>query len=177
MNSVTKFFDYVRYHMESEWQPYYRYGEALPKISTLRFAMIYDSIWIPAGVYQKLSGFVSAIDFIRAAVEVQSDQRFEDVRYILKDLSEVTGHTLTPDSMADLAVIYCGFQSINPNCRIVFVCQDENLTNVIKSNLTSQKLASHPVEVMRTVSDAKDWLGRQFDLQNTGRVRSLIRYW
>jgi len=51
MNSVTKFFDYVRYHMESEWQPYYRYGEALPKISTLRFAMIYDSIWIPAGVY------------------------------------------------------------------------------------------------------------------------------
>ncbi|PKO38775.1 MAG: hypothetical protein CVU31_18410 [Betaproteobacteria bacterium HGW-Betaproteobacteria-4] len=138
--------------------------------------MIYDSIWKPAGVYKKLSGFVTAIDFIQAAVEVQSDERFEDVRYIVKDLAEVTGHTLTPDSMTDLAVIHCGFQSVNPNCRIVFVCFDENLANVIKSTLTSKKLASYPVEVMGTVSEAKDWLGRQFDLQNTERVKRLVRY-
>jgi hypothetical protein len=104
--------------------------------------MIYDAIWKPAGVYKKLSGFVTAIDFIRAAVEVQSDERFEDVRYIVKDLSEVTAHTLTTDAMTDLAVIHCGFRSVNPNCRIVFVCFDENLANVIKNTLTSQKLAS-----------------------------------
>jgi len=138
--------------------------------------MIYDAIWKPAGVYKKLSGFVTAIDLIRAAVEVQSDERFEDVRYIVKDLSEVTAHTLTTDAMTDLAVIHCGFRSVNPNCRIVFVCFDENLANVIKNTLTSQKLASYPVEVIRSVSEANDWLGRQFDLQNAGRVRRLVRY-
>jgi hypothetical protein len=138
--------------------------------------MIYDAIWKPAGVYKKLSGFVTAIDFIRAAVEVQSDERFEDVRYIVEDLSEVTAHTLTPDAMTDLAVIHCGFRSVNPNCRIVFVCFDENLANVIKSTLNSQKLASYPVEVIGTVSEAYDWLGREFDLQNTRQLKRLIRY-
>lgn len=154
----------------------FHYGKTPPVTSSLKLEMIHDAIWKSAGVYQKLSGFVTAIDFIWAAVEVQSDERFEHVRYIVNDLSEVTGHTLTPDSMNDLAVIHCGFQSTNPNCRIAFVCLDENLANVIRSALTSQKLASYPVDVKGTVSEAMDWLGRQIDLQNTGRIKRLIRY-
>lgn len=135
--------------------------------------MTHESIWNPEGVHKKLSGFICAIDFIRAAVEVLSDQRFGDVRYIIKDLSEVTGHTLTPDSLADLAVIHCGFQSVNPNCRIAFVTIDENLAKIIKSTLTSPRFASYPVETRGTISEAKDWLGKQPDLQHTRRVKLL----
>jgi len=166
---------YVGYRTDEKWQLYYRYGALHPAISTKRFVMAHESIWNPEGVHKKLSGFITAIDIIRAAVEVMSDQRFFDVRYIIKDLSEVTEHTLTPDTLADLAVIYCGFQSINPNYRIAFVTLDENLAKIIKCTLTSPRYASCPVETSRTISDAKDWLGKQPNLQHTRQVR-LLKY-
>lgn len=137
--------------------------------------MIHDSIWKPDGVHKKLSGFISAIELIRVAIEVQSDQRFDDVRYIIKDLSKVTGHEITADSLADLAVIHCGFHSINPNCRIVFVTTDENLAKIIKNILMSPRLVSYPVQVRPTFSEARDWLGSQPEQQHLTRVQR-IRY-
>jgi len=145
----------------------------VPQHRPNNFAMTHDAIWKPDGVHKKLSGFITAIEFIRAAIEVHSDQRFDDIRYVINDLSGVTGHELTTDSLADLAVIHCGFRYINPNCRIVFVTTDENLAKIIINTLMSPRLASCPVEVMATISEARVWLGSQPHLQHTRKVTRL----
>jgi len=133
--------------------------------------MPHVAIWKPDGVHKKLSGFITAIEFIRAATEVLSDPRFDDARYVIKDLSEVTEHEITAVTLADLAVIHSGFQWINPNCRIVFITTEKYLIKLIKRILLSPRLAPYPVEILPTLVEAGDWLACQPKLQRTSRVK------
>lgn len=123
--------------------------------------MDYQLTWEPEGVYKKLSGFVTANELLHSVTDVQCDQRFDDMRYVITDFTGTTGHALSEGSFADLAAIHYGAQVSNPNCRIVFVTPDEALAKIIKDTLMSPHLISYVVEVKSTLAEARNWLDSQ----------------
>jgi len=123
--------------------------------------MNYQLTWEPEGIYKKVSGFVSAKELLHSVTDVQSDRRFDDMRYVITDLTDMTGHDFSEELFADLAAIHCGAQASNPNCRMVFVTPDETLAKIIGDTLRSPHLISYVVEVKSTIGEARDWLGSQ----------------
>jgi hypothetical protein len=123
--------------------------------------MDYQLTWEPGGVYKKLSGFVTAKELLHSVTDVQSDRRFDDMRYVITDLTDTTGYELSEELFADLAAIHCGAQASNPNCRIIFVTPDKTLAKIIGDTLRSPHLISYVVEVKSTIGEARDWLDSQ----------------
>lgn len=123
--------------------------------------MAYNIVWEPDGVHKQYSGFITGRELLESCRKIHSDPRFDEMRYVINDLSEVAGHDLATDTLTDLAVANYGAHFSNPNCRVVFVTPDENLAKTITDNLMSPTVKSYQVEVKPTVSEARDWLDSQ----------------
>lgn len=132
--------------------------------------MPYDLVWEPEGVHKRFSGFVTARQFIQSVEQTQRDSRFDEIHYIINDLSEITGHELSEQVLTHLAAINYGAYASNPNCRIVYVTTEDALVGRLKANLVSGEMTSFQVEVLPTVSDARDWLDSQPKLHNLSNV-------
>jgi hypothetical protein len=141
----------------------------------LGFSMGYNIVWEPDGIHKHYSGFVTGREFLESYRKIHSDPRFDEVRYVINDLTKITGHELTADALTDLAVANFGAHLSNPNCRVVFVTSDGNLAKTITKNLMSPDLKSYQVEVKSTVSEARDWLDSQPKLFEMSGVMGLQR--
>lgn len=137
--------------------------------------MAYEMVWEPEGVYSGYSGFVSGREMIESAKKIHADPRFDEARYVIKDLSRVSQHDLSEAVFTDIAVANYGAHLSNPNCRIVCVTPDEDLTKIIENTLKSPDMRSYQVEVKPTLSEARDWLDSQprlFEVSSVMGVRS-----
>lgn len=123
--------------------------------------MAYEVIWEPQGIYKRLSGFVSAEEFIKSVEAVQSHPRFHEVRYVINDFSAVSGHGLTDDFLIGLEALQYGAHASNPRCRIFFVTQDDELASLINKHLVDGHLVSYEVVITRTLAQARLWIETQ----------------
>lgn len=132
--------------------------------------MPYELVWEPEGIHKRFSGFVTARQFIQSVEQTQRDSRFDEIHYIIDDLSEITGHELSEETLTHLAAINYGAYASNPNCRIVYVTTDEVLAGRLKTILISGGMTSFQVEIRPTVADARDWLDSQPKLHMLSNV-------
>jgi hypothetical protein len=131
--------------------------------------MTCEIVWEHKGVYKRLSGHVSAEEFVRSVETIQADPRFDDIRYVINDFSDVTSHALDEDRLIELAAIQYGAQASNPQVRAVYVGTDPQLTELLESILLEGP--QHPVyrvALFPTLPQARDWL--QIELTKAWRM-------
>lgn len=132
--------------------------------------MAYEQLWEPDGVVRKFSGKVSAREFINSVEQVQGDARFDDARYVINDFSLVTEHGLSEEALTEAAILQYGAYASNPNCRVVFVTTDALLAGLVKDSQATSQLKSYQTEVLPTLTEARDWLDSQPQLQLMSNV-------
>ncbi len=132
--------------------------------------MAYEIVWEPEGVLVQFSSLVSARELINSARQMQGDSRFDEGHYVIYDFTAVTGHEGSEDALVELSALHYGAYASHPNCRIVFVTTDAALGDLVKSILTASEMASYQVEVMPSVTAARDWLDSQPDLHVMSNV-------
>lgn len=132
--------------------------------------MAYELVWEPDGVLRKFSGTVSAREFINSIERVQSDARFDDARYVINDFSDISGHGLSEDTLIEAAILQYGAYASNPNCRVVFVTTEAALAGLVRDSQATSQLKSYQTEVMPTLTEARDWLDSQPQLQLMSNV-------
>lgn len=123
--------------------------------------MAYDLFWEPHGVYKRLSGFVSAAEFIESVRAVQGNARFPEVRYVINDFSDVGSHGLTDDFLVGLEALQYGAHATNPRCRIFFVTQDLELASLIGKHLVYGHMVSYEVVILESLAQVRLWLETQ----------------
>lgn len=119
-----------------------------------------EIIWEHKGVLKRLSGHVSAEEFVRSVEAIQADPRFDDIRYVINDFSQVTSHELDADLLQELAAIQYGAQASNPQVRAVYagLKHDPELAGLLQSILIGAKRSVYRVAVFETLPQARDWL-------------------
>lgn len=132
--------------------------------------MAYELVWEPDGVVKQFSGLVSAREFINAVERVQGDVRFDDARYVINDFSAAAGHQLSEEALTEAAILQYGAYASNPNCRVVFVTTDQSLGELVKASLATSQLKSYQTEVCPSLTEARDWLDSQPQLQLMSNV-------
>lgn len=107
--------------------------------------MAYELAWEPHGVYKRLTGSVSAEEFIESVKAIQGHPRFHEVRYVINDFSEVASHGITDDFLVGLGALQYGAHATNPRCRIFFVTRDGELAGLIGKHLVDGHMVSYEV--------------------------------
>jgi hypothetical protein len=123
--------------------------------------MAYDISWEPNGVHKRLRGVVSAEEFLETVEAVQRDPRFLGMRYLINDFTEVTGHGLTGEVLAELAALKYGAHATNPRCRVLFVTQDEKLVRLVHRHLVDGRMVGYVILIARTLEEARRRLETQ----------------
>ncbi len=126
--------------------------------------MPYDIVWEPDGVRVDFSGEARSRELIESTERMESDPRFDEMRYVINDLSSVSGNDFSEESLTQLAVINFGAHASHPNCRMAYVTTNPELTELIKKTLMAEDMKSYTVEVLPSVEAARDWLDSQPEL-------------
>ena len=119
-----------------------------------------EIIWEHKGVLKHLSGHVSADEFVHSVETIQADPRFDDIRYVINDFSQVTSHELDADLLQELAAIQYGAQASNPQVRVVYVGlkNDPELARLLQSILVGAKRSVYRVALFDSLPQTRDWL-------------------
>lgn len=126
--------------------------------------MPYDIVWEPDGVRVDFSEAVKGRELIESTERMESDPRFDEMRYVINDLSAISSHDFSEENLTQLAVINFGAHASHPNCRMVYVTTSPELAELIKQTLMAEDMKSYIIEVFPTVDAARDWLDSQPDL-------------
>lgn len=113
--------------------------------------------WVGRGIYQRYTGDLSVermLDYITLKV---GDERFETADFLIADYSAVTGHDLTPEAVAELAVMDELPSRLNPRLRMALVVTDPGLYRLAQQYADS---GSHHFEtaVHADLDAAMAWL-------------------
>lgn len=111
--------------------------------------------WEPRGVVRIITGDVDTGELLNSVADLQNDPRFDELRYVVEDLSEVGAVQLDEAGMDMLIASAIGAAFSNPHIRIAVVT-----TSPYVHTLARQFVAQSPyiTRMFRTLADARAWI-------------------
>jgi hypothetical protein len=114
--------------------------------------------WEERGVYQRLFGFVSAREYSDSIQTIQSDARFDDLRHVIVNCSELTGDDFTDENLGEIAILGHVAHLSNVNCPVAFVVTSARLAELIRRNFVDELQGIVEIAVVPSVREARDWI-------------------
>lgn len=120
--------------------------------------MSYELIWEPQGVVKRFWGHVSDSDILNAVNSVCGDSRFDDLRFVINDLTGVESQSVSGAAIEHYAAERIGALQCNPRIASPFVASSPSALAIVKA-VTSPALGTeHPWRIFSKVGDAREWL-------------------
>jgi hypothetical protein len=135
--------------------------------------MPYSTAWEPRGVCTHFSGFVTADEYVRSAEDICAHARFDGLRFVIKDLLAITGHSIDLHALERIAAIRYGVRFTNPNIYLLLLTTDPQLVPFAHPERTSFLHGLCKSHAFASAEAARRWLAEQPAL--TG-LRAEIRH-
>jgi hypothetical protein len=123
--------------------------------------MAFTNIWEAGGVCTRFTGFVTAEEYVRSAEEICADARFDDLRFVIKDLLAIDDHAIEHEACDPIAAIRYGARFTNPNIYIVLLTADERLVPFAHPKAGSFLHGLYETHAFASDSAARRWLAAQ----------------
>ena len=130
--------------------------------------MPYSNVWESRGVCTRFSGTVSAGEYVRSAEEICADPRFDDLRFVIKDLLAIDGHSIDRGAVDPIAAIRYGARYTNPNIYLVLLTADPRLAPLADPDPASFLRGLFESRAFADEAAARLWLSRQPPLTRLG---------
>ena len=135
--------------------------------------MAYTNVWEPGGVTTHFTGFVTAREYVRSAEDICADPRFDDLRFVIKDLLAIDGHAVDPEARDPIAAIRYGARFTNPNIHLVLLTTDERLVPFAHPKSDSLLHGLYQTHAFASDFAARSWLAAQPELLGLGSALKL----
>lgn len=119
--------------------------------------MAYEIMWETGGVSKRFHGHVSDDELIQSLVQVESDPRFDSIRYVINDFLDVEGFTVSEDGVLMASAIDRGAAQSNPHIRIAVVTTDSQIHELARLYAASP-VNAYPTEVFLNDGEARCWV-------------------
>lgn len=130
--------------------------------------MPYTVHWeTPHGVVLALTGVVQSAEFKKAVHEVHSSPHYDQLRYVIDDLSAIEAFDVDAETIDDVFASSVGAGMVNPNRRIYLITNDQ----VVLANLarmTQRYAGGLPIELHASMADARKAI--EVDLKNRSQT-------
>jgi len=130
--------------------------------------MPYTNVWESRGVCTRFSGFVSAAEYVRSAEDICGDPRFGELRFVIKDLLAIDGHSIDRGAIEPIAAIRYGARYTNPNIYVILLTTDPRLTPLAEPESTSFLRGLYDTCAFADEAAARRWLAAQPPLTRLG---------
>ncbi len=130
--------------------------------------MAWTNVWEPRGVCTRFSGVVSAAEYVRSAEDICAARRFDTLRFVIKDLTAIAGHTIDPHARDPIAAIRYGARFTNPDIYLVLLTTDETLLSYAFPKPGSMLRGLYETRAFANETAARGWLQAQGELRRTG---------
>jgi len=118
--------------------------------------MSYEITWESRGVFKKLSGFVSAEEYGQSVDVVQTDARFDELRYIIVDATGITDDDFTDEKLDELACLKHVAHRSNAQCPVAYIVTSGRLARMItQATLSIRQRVT--IAIFPSVDDARGW--------------------
>lgn len=125
----------------------------------------YSITWEPRGVVRRFHGELTGQLALESLDRALGDERYDDVRFSLADLREVSHYHLTEEEIDGLAARYYG-ASLSNRRVITAVVADQPQVRALVERVRAQGLAPMPLELFSSEAAARDWIAQE--LQQRG---------
>ncbi len=116
------------------------------------------AVWEPKGLYREFSGIVTSREILQAVLRVYGDPRFDELKYVINDFSQVEGVELDELNIKKVAYLDKASARSNPKIKIAFVTQNEAFYEY--AALYSKFVEDLPwqTEVFPSLEQAREWV-------------------
>ena len=135
--------------------------------------MAWSNVWEPGGVCTRFSRFVTADEYVRSAEDICADPRFDDLRFVIKDLLAIDGHAIDPEALDPIAAIRYGARFTNPNIHLVLLTTDPRLVPFAHPERSSHLHGLYESHAFASEDAARRWLAAQPALARSGGTLKL----
>src|SRR5277367_5058935 len=130
--------------------------------------MPYSNVWESRGVCTRFSGMVSVGEYVRSAEDICADPRFDDLRFVIKDLLAIDGHSIDRAAVEPIAAIRYGARYTNPNIYVILLTADPRLTPLAQPDSKSFLRGLYETCAFADEAAARRWLAAQPPLTRLG---------
>ena len=130
--------------------------------------MPYSNIWEPRGVCTRFCGTVSAGEYVRSAEDICADPRFDDLRFVIKDLLSIDGHSIDRAAIEPIAAIRYGARYTNPNIYVILLTADPRLAPLARPDAKSFLRGLYETCAFADEAAARRWLAARPPLTRLG---------
>ena len=130
--------------------------------------MPWSNVWEPRGVCTHFSGFVTAEEYVRSAEDICADPRFDDLRFVIKDLLAIDDHSIDLRALDPIAAIRYGARYTNPDIYLVLLTTDARLVPLAYPDSKSFLRGLYESRAFPDHATARRWLAAQPLLAGNG---------
>lgn len=123
--------------------------------------MAYQVEWADRTVYCRWSGTVVGLDLVAANREIQSDARFDDLRFMLFLMNDVEHLDVSIEAIEQVAAMGIGAAKSNEQLRCAMVSVDDDmygLSSFYQMHMDEAGGPTWPMQLFRTEKAASEWL-------------------
>lgn len=126
--------------------------------------MPYTTTWLINGIIWTYSGVLTGEDLLNSNFEIFGDERFDDIRYQIVDLTAVEKVEVTQNHMRKVAHLDMAAARTNPRVKIAVVTTEDDgkLISDIYDQYTEGK-SPWVTQVFATLAEAKAWLKTEIE--------------
>lgn len=133
--------------------------------------MAFEIAWELRGVCKRFFGHVTDEELMQSLIKVESDHRFDTLRFVINDFLEVEGFAVTEDNVLLLAAIDKAAALTNPNIVIAVVATDAQIQALARLYATSP-MSVYSTEIFPNLAEARAWISANLDRQGIFRLHS-----
>lgn len=121
--------------------------------------MPYTTTWLPHGIAWTYSGVLTGNELLHSNFEIFGDERFDDIRYQIVDLTAVERMEVTDKHMRKIAHLDMAAARSNPRIRVAVVTESDMGIGITETYST-QTAEKTPwiTKVFRTRAAAEAWV-------------------
>ena len=119
--------------------------------------MSYITTWEENGVYRKFSGQISGEEILASDIEMHNHPLFLDIRYVINDFIDITGHSITPSHTSVYAKTDEIISASVGRIKIALVASEE-YEPIANSYIEQMSDKTFKCKLFRTTLDAREWV-------------------
>lgn len=123
--------------------------------------MSYSNLWSKVQVIKQFHGNVTGPDFVESVRAVSGDPRFDSLRSVVNDFSDVSDMSVDESSLIDATALTVGVSISNPRLLVAFVIPEGSVGQKVKTILAPQVVPSYRHQVFQSLADAQDWVTQE----------------
>lgn len=121
--------------------------------------MPHSNTWETAGLYRKFIGEISAYEILESNIELHNDANFNNIKYVINDFSEVTGHSIEVTHTRIYASTDRLISDYKEELKIALVVIQTELVALANSYREQMIGERFECQIFKTIKEARAWVG------------------